>query len=108
MIEERDYSGIAFLNLEGMMKYGSVFPDGRVPVKNVYPTLDKLQGVLGKVWVYKVDLNKLTDEQRGALIDLLVDRSGQLRIIVVSKIRANGLPLLKRLTRAAIVTGKII
>ncbi len=102
MISRPDYRGTAYLNAEGIVKYGAVFPDSSVPVKSIYPTWEKLQGVPGKVWIYKVDLGELTDVQKGTLLDLIVERTGQHKRVVAAKINQNGLPLLKRLVRTAI------
>ena len=57
------------LNEHGKKLFGSVFPDGIVPVKVMIPNSAKLGGQPQKM--FKVDLEQLSKEQTDQLLELM-------------------------------------
>jgi len=64
------------LNKEGKKLFGSVFPDGIVPVKVMLPQGATLQGQSGVQRVYKVDWEQLSNRQRDMLLKILSKKFG--------------------------------
>jgi len=62
------------LNEKGMKLYGTIFPDGIVPVKVMVPTVVKLRGQPHRI--YKVDLKQLSKEQFNQLLELMSRKFG--------------------------------
>ena len=85
------------LNEEGKKIYGSVFPDGIVPVKVMFPTQAKLGGKVTKM--FKVDLEQLSETQIEALLTLMSQKFNAPKSAVKQQLDKDGfIPLREELT----------
>lgn len=64
------------LNEEGKKLFGSVFPNGIIPVKVMFPQSATLEGQSDIQRVYKVDWGQLSIEQQNAILEILSKRFG--------------------------------
>jgi hypothetical protein len=87
------------LNEEGMKLFGAVFPDKKVPVLSMISQAANLPG--GDKEVFMVYLEELTDEQKGILLDILVEKFDCSRKELEKDIEKHGLPLRRELTNGA-------
>jgi len=78
------------LNEEGKELYGSVFPDGIVPVKSMFPQDATLQDQNGIQLVYKVDWEQLSDKQQDALLEVISKKFGVSKKIVKAQFEKDG------------------
>lgn len=63
------------LNEDGMKKYGSCFPDGKVPVKTIMPQDATLEGKTGVQRVYLVPFHRLKDEQFNKVAAIIAEKN---------------------------------
>ena len=84
------------LNEEGKKLYGTIFPDGVVPVRSPIPTTMVLGGKLQRAFF--VNLKELSERQVEALIELLSKRFSAPKNVVKKQIEKDGLPLRANLT----------
>jgi len=90
------------LNEEGKKLFGSVFPDGIVPVKVMVPQGATLQGQSSVQQVYKVDWEQLTDQQRDTLLEILSKKFGAPKKAIRAQIEKDGfIPLRSQYVSAA-------
>lgn len=73
--------------------WGPIFPDG-IPITNIIPTLQNLQGFKEPQPAYMLDLNKITDDQRRKLIGKLARKFHHSFRFVDENLRAFGVPIL--------------
>lgn len=86
-----------YLNDEGKKIYGSVFPDGTVPVVSMVPTVGKLGGQAQSM--FKVDLKQLSQNQIDALLDLMSRKFHAPRESIKKQLDKDGyIPLRQSLT----------
>jgi hypothetical protein len=89
------------LNEEGKRLFGSVFPDGIVPVQIMLSQDATLQGQNGIQRVYKVDWEQLSNEQREEILEILSQKFGAPKGTIRSQFEKDGfIPL-----RAQYVSG---
>jgi len=72
--------------------WGSIFPDARVPIESIIPSKADLPGHRDAE-VYMLDLDAISDEQRGKLINMIVE----LFALSVEEVRSDlvrGVPIL--------------
>jgi len=89
----------AFLNDEGKKVWGSVFPDGLVPIKSPVPHTGTLDSN-GDQPVYLVDWAALTEEQRELILEELARKFRAPRADVENQILEKGMPLRASLINA--------
>lgn len=88
------------LNEEGKKIYGSVFPDGIVPVKLMFPTIAKLGGEATKM--FKVDLEQLSETQVEQLLTLMSQKFNAPKTAIKQQLDKDGfIPLRENLTSSA-------
>lgn len=89
----------AHLNDEGKKIYGSIFPDGIVPVKVMLPCPAKLGGKTTSLLMYKVDLEQLSKEQIERLLELMAKKFQAPKDAIRKQIEKDGfIPLREALT----------
>lgn len=97
----RKYKTWAYLNAEGKVFFGDVFPDGEVPVQRIISQQATLAGVEGTEKVFLVDWKELTVQQQDALLSIISKRSGASKDVILKEILKVGLPLRERYTEGA-------
>jgi predicted Fe-S protein YdhL (DUF1289 family) len=95
----------ASLNDEGRRIWGYVFPDGEVPVMTMGPQEASVEG-LGKMQMYIVNWNALTDEQKKLIINHLKERFNSSEEVVKAEIQKSGLPLRAELVSHVAIPGR--
>jgi hypothetical protein len=99
------YRNWARLNFEGRKEWGEIFPDGKVPIKNVTMQHVKLEGNKDPESVYTVDWKKLAPWQQEAIVARLSSQSGDAKDAIVSSILKFGLPLRRKYIQSAGTKG---
>ena len=93
-----DYRTWARLNLEGKREWGEVFPDGKVPVKNVATQRARLEDPKDAESVFTVDWKELAEWQQQAILEKLSQQSGVTKAAILKDILKAGLPLSRKFT----------
>lgn len=90
-----------FLNEEGKRLWGSVYPDGKVPLVSIIQELAELDGLSGKRAVYRVPLDSLSSKQFGSIVEVIATKNQVSLGLVRSDLESMGfVPI-----RAELVSG---
>jgi hypothetical protein len=98
----------AFLNDEGKKIWGSVFPDGLVPIKSPIPHQADLGGGASQEPVYIVAWDELTPIQRGQIINNLAVKFRAPPSAVEKQILEKGMPLRASLINATSIPNRFL
>jgi hypothetical protein len=94
----RKYQTWAYLNADGKLLWGEVFPDGEVPILSITAQAASLTGIAGSERVFLVDWTAITSQQQDAILEKLGKRTGGSKDFIIKNILKVGLPLRERLT----------
>ena len=101
----RKYKNWAYLNGEGKMTWGNVFPDGEVPVQSIIAHPATLIGIDKIERVFLVDWKALTLQQQEAILDKLYKKSKAAKEVILKDILKIGLPLREKYTDSCGTNG---
>lgn len=96
----RRYETWAYLNDEGKKIWGDIFPNGEVPVRSLLTQQARLEGA-GTERVFLVAWDKLTIQQKNAIVERLSKNGGEPVEFIWKVISQVGLPLREKLTDGA-------
>ena len=91
----------AYLNDEGKKLWGSVFPDGVVPVRSIISFKAQLGSDRHEEEVYVLAEREITPEKFENVVDLVAKRAGGTKVEVIEQIRTAGLAIRACLTSGA-------
>jgi len=99
----RQFHHWVHLNEEGQKQFGSVFPNGIVPVRRpLFPQNATLQGQSGVQRVYEVDWQQLSSEQKEGILDILSQRFGAPKDVIRKQFEKDGfIPLREQFVSSA-------
>lgn len=99
------YRNWAQLNPEGRKEWGEIFPDCKVPIKNVAVQRIRLEGNRDPESVYSVEWKELAPWQQEVIVERLSRQSGDTTEVILSEILRFGLPLQRKYIQSAGTKG---
>ena len=99
------YRNWAQLNPEGRKEWGEIFPDGKVPIKNVAVQHIRLEGNKDPESVYTLDWKELAPWQQEAIVERLSRQSGDKKEDVLREILRVGISLPRKYIQNAGTKG---
>ena len=89
----RKYRTWAYLNTEGKVVWGDVFPEGEAPIQSIIAQPASLENINSTARVFLVDWKELTIQQQNAILEKISTRSGATKDVILKEVLKIGLPL---------------